>query len=249
MLLYVRSGEGIDTMRRKHITGILPMIFVVCGSSASAMEQEACLERLESVDQRIASGTYPDQNVQTAKQMRGSIMQSCAYLDEATFAQMMEGFEQLLPTRSESERLAHEEAKRTERAEQREIQRVEVEVKQKERAERERREAANKPKPLPVNEVLKRPPTARSVLAKTMNRDDGMYYVELKDWDTYQGKARILYATAPSREQFVAGIAQHHLYVIEADANGAVTHHRVMDMAIERVMAAGLRRGHDEVIL
>ena len=236
-------------MREKLLPGVLPMILVVCVSPASALEQEACLERLESVDQRIASGKYSDQNVQIARQMRGSIMQSCAYLDEATIGQMMEGFEQLLPTRSESERQAHEEAKRAERAELREVQRAEMEVRQKERAERERREAANKPKPLAVSEVLKQPPTAKSVLAKTINRDDGMYYAELQDWDTFQGKARILYSTAPSREQFVADTPQHHLYVIEADAKGVVNQRRVMDRPVGLVMAAGLRRGYDEIIL
>lgn len=249
VLLTVRIDEGINTMREKLLTGVLPMILLACVSSANAMETAACLGRLKSVDERIASGEYSDQSVQVAKQMRDSIMQSCAYLSDATITPMMEGFEQLLPTRSEAEQQAHEEAKKAERSEQRDAQRAELAVRQQERAERKRREAANKPKPLLVSDILKRPPTARSVLAETIDRDDGMYYAELQDWDTFQGKARILYSTAPSREQFVAGTAQHHLYVIEADTSGVLTQRRVMDMPIQRVVAAGLRRGYDEVIL
>ena len=229
--------------------GILLVVLSACLSSAMALDPEACQERLKSVDDRIASGKYSAQNVQTAQQMRDSIMQSCAYLDEATVGQMMEGFEQLLPTRSEAERQAHEEAKRTERAEQLEVRRAELEVSRKERAERERKEAALKPKPLPISEVLKRPPTAKSVFGEFVDRDDGMYYAKIHDWDLYRDKVRVLYATDPANYQFVRGESKQHIYVIESDAKGNIAQKQVTATTTFGLLAAGLRRGHDEVIL
>ena len=236
-------------MRKIFPRVVLSTILVMCFSSAVAMEPEACLDRLKSVDDRIASGRYSDQNVQMANQMRDGIMQSCAYLDEATIAQMMEGFEQLLPTRSEAERQAHEEAKRTERAEQLEVRRAELEVSRKERAERERKEAALKPKPLPVSEVLKRPPTAKSLGGEFVDRDDGMYYARIYDWDLYRGKVRVLYATDPANYQFAQGASKQHIYVIESDAKGNVAQKQVTATTTFGLLAAGLRRDHDEVIL
>ena len=227
--------------------GILLLVLSAWLPSAMALDPEACQERLKSVDDRIASGKYSAQNVQMAQQMRDSIMQSCAYLDEATIGQMMEGFETLLPTKSEAERQADKDAKRVERAAQRDIERAELEVRRKERAERERREAAVKP--LPVSEVLKRPPTAKSLGGEYVGRDDGMYYATIYDWDLYQDKVRVLYVTNPSREQYVRDRRQHFVYVVEADANGSVTQHDVTGEPTDRIAAAGLRRGHDEVII
>ncbi|MGB5448263.1 MAG: hypothetical protein WBM80_05000 [Woeseiaceae bacterium] len=214
---------------------------------AIALEPEACQERLKSVDDRIASGKYSAHNVQMAQQMRDSILQSCAFLDSATVDKMMEGFENLLPTRSEAERQAASDPKRAEREEQQDIERAELEVRRRERAEREQREAAVKPQP--VSEVLKRPPTANSLGGEYVGRGDGMYYANIYDWDLYRDKLRVLYVTNPSRDQYVRDRRQHFVYVIEADANGSVTQHDVTGEPTARIAAAGLRHGHDEAII
>ncbi|MGB5490346.1 MAG: hypothetical protein WBM76_05910 [Woeseiaceae bacterium] len=234
-------------MQKTLSKGFLLLVLSACMPSAMALDPDECEARLKSVDDRIASGKYSAQNVQMAQQMRDSILQSCPYLDDATVDKMMEGFENLLPTRSEAERQAASDAKRAERAAQRDIERAELDVRRKERAEREQREAAVKP-PL-VSEVLTRPPTANSLGGEHVDRRDGMYYAKIYDWDLYQDKLRVLYVTNPSRDQYVRDRRQHFVYVIEADANGSVTQHDVTGEPTARVATAGLRRGYDEVIL
>jgi hypothetical protein len=223
---------------------IILIALTVWLSPVTALEQEACQERFKSIDERIESGKYSDQNVQLAKQMRDSILQSCGFLDEASINKMMEGFEQLMPTKSAAERQADQDAKREERDAQRDAERKELEAK---RAERERNKVVTE-KP-PVSEVLKRPPTAKSLGGKFVDRDDGMYYAEIKDWDLYRGKARVLYATSPSKEQHALGNSKQHFYVIESSANGKVAQKHVTDTTTFGLLAAGLRRGHDELIL
>ncbi|MGB5576122.1 MAG: hypothetical protein WBM88_01795 [Woeseiaceae bacterium] len=226
---------------------ILLVVLSGCLPAAMALDPEACQERLKSVDDRIASGKYSAQNVQMAQEMRDSIMQSCALLDEATVGQMLEGFEYLLPTKSEAERQADDDARRAERSEKRDAQRAELELKRAERAERERREAlVEKPS---VSEVLKRPPTAKSTFGEFIDRDDGMFYVEIEDWDTQEGKVRVLYSTSPSHLQLRSPDKKTHVYVIEADAKGGVKQYHVTASETLGLLAAGLRRGHDEVVL
>jgi hypothetical protein len=226
---------------------ILLVVLSGCLPAAMALDPEACQERFKSVDDRIASGKYSAQNVQMAQQIRDSIMQSCANLDEATISKMMEGFEYLLPTKSDAERQADRDAGRAERSAQRDIQRAELKVKRAERAERERREAlVEKPS---VSEVLKRSPTAKSVFGEFVDRDDGMFYVEIEDWDTHEGKVRVLYSTSPSHLQLRSPDKKTHVYVIEADVNGGVKQYHVTASETLGLLAAGLRRGHDEVIL
>ncbi|MGB5334906.1 MAG: hypothetical protein WBN07_04755 [Woeseiaceae bacterium] len=239
--------KGAFIMQKILFKGILLLVLSACSSSAMALDPEACQERLKSVDDRIASGKYSAQNVQMAQQMRASIMQSCAYLDDATIGQMLEGFENLLPTRSEAERQAANDAKRAEREAQRDIERAELEARREERADRERKQAAVKQPP--VSDVLKRPATARSLGGDFVARDDGMYYASIYDWDLYKDKVRVLYVTNPSRDQFVRDRRQHYIYVVEADADGAFTQHDVIGEATDRIATAALRRGYDEVIL
>lgn len=242
-------------MREKGLAGILPVILLVCVGSASALEPAACRERLKSVDERIASGKYSDQNVQVAQQMRGSIMQSCAYLDEATIAQMMEGFEQLLPSRSAAEREAYEESRRADRKAKRETQRAELEVKRAERArfEEERRKLeAQKP---PVPAVLKQPPTGKSKMGRFVDRDDAMHNIAILDWDHNNEKARILYETNPlfhsdpALNQSNLAEAARHYYVVEMDDSGNRMQHHVRKLPLDRHAVVALRPGHDELVV
>lgn len=76
-----------------------------------AFGQSDCTEELKEIDESIASGKYPETNVQIAKQLRISMIQVCSLLDEETLAQMMAGIEDLLPTKSEEQRRADKKAK------------------------------------------------------------------------------------------------------------------------------------------
>ena len=77
-----------------------------------AMAQATCGERLAEIDERIASGNYPEYNVQLAKTMRDSMAQMCGMFDEQTLDQMMDGFEDVLPVKTEEEKRAEREEKK-----------------------------------------------------------------------------------------------------------------------------------------
>jgi hypothetical protein len=47
------------------------------------LAQPACEERLKEIDERIATGDYPEQNVQLARTMRESMAQMCGMLRRA----------------------------------------------------------------------------------------------------------------------------------------------------------------------
>jgi len=245
------NHKGIFIMQETLAKGIVLAVLTACLSSAMALDQEACQERLKSVDERIESGKYSDQNVQMAKQMRDSIMQSCAYLDEATIAQMMEGFEQLLPTRSEAEREAYEETRRAEREVQRETQRAAQEVKRAERAraEAERLEKASQKLPVPV--VLNQPPTGKTRMGRYVDRDDTMPHLTIHDWDHHNGNVRILYESYLSYQTRQAPAhARSYFYVLEANADKVISQHLVAEKPpSEYIVVARLRHGYDEVIL
>jgi hypothetical protein len=230
--------------------GILLLVLSAWLPSAMALDPEACQERLKSVDDRIASGKYSAQSVQMAQQMRDSIMQSCAYLDDATIGQMMEGFENLLPTRSEAERQAYEEAKRAKRQAQVETQRAELETKRAERSkveEKRRKLEAQKP---PVPAVLKQPPTGKTRMRRFVDRDDTMPHLTIHDWDHHNGNARILYETYLTWVTRQAPPdARRHFYVLEANADNVISQQHVAEMPPSGYIAAArLRHGYDEVI-
>lgn len=230
-------------MRYALLHNLLITSCITLASSVHAMEPADCLERLRPIDEQIASGKYPEQNVQIAKQMRAQIVQTCSYIDEAHFDQMMAGFEQLLPTKSETEREADREAIRLERKAKRERQSAELDAKRAAKVSQ-----AVEAKTLPVSDVLKRPPTGKTAIAKFIDRDDGMQMVTILDWDRYEGKSRVLYMSRPSRDQLNSPDAMNHYYVLVCDTDGRISQYPVRDMPLDRTVTAGLRGGHDEVI-
>jgi hypothetical protein len=214
-------------------------------TSAFAIDQDECIKRLEPFDQRIASGNYPAQNLEIAKMAREQFLQSCPFLDEATLAQMLDSFDQLLPTGTEAEIEAAREARREERRAERKQQRAELEAKRAARAEARPQEVQLPP----VSPALKAPPTAKTTVARFIGRDDAMAMVDVLDRDRFNGKTRLLYIARPSREQFRVPAAMNHYYVVEADLNGDIVQHHVAAIPLERTNTAALRRGHDEIIL
>ena len=210
---------------------------------AFGLEQADCQERLKSVDERIESGNYPAQNVQMARQFRTMVMQSCAFIDEAQLADMMESVEQLLPTGTEAEQEAAREAKRVERKAELERERTEMEA---------RRAARDAERPggtqLPVSPILAAPPVGETRVARFVGRDDAMAMVDILDQDRYEGRLRLLYIARPSRDQVRLPQAKNHYYVVEAGSGGDLLQRQVAALPLGRTATAALRRGHDEII-
>lgn len=145
------------------------MLAIGIAGNVAAVSDSECNDAINDIDARIKSGKYSHQNVNAAKQMRDSLRQSCGFLDATMLEKMMEGFEQILPTRSEAERQAYEEAKRKEREARREKQKAEREAKEAESASQQ-----VGIKKIPVSEVLKKPPTATTAIARFIDRNDDM---------------------------------------------------------------------------
>jgi len=225
------------------------ILFVVFFSArAMALDPEACNAAAKNIDDRISAGNHPEQNVAIATQMRDGIVQSCAFLDEATLASMLQGLDQLLPgadggsappQKSDAEREAEREAQRAEAAER--------------RAEREKRRAATRAREEAeqnlVSDVVRKPPTGRTAKGQLMNRPDTMWRASIVDWDIYENKARLLYETSPSREQGRLPVAARHFYVVEFERNDNIVQHHIVETKLARTVTAGLIRGRDEIIL
>ncbi|MBT8084978.1 MAG: hypothetical protein KJN72_07125 [Woeseia sp.] len=228
----------------KFIIQIISLVLVIgfAGNVAAVSESE-CNDAINDIDSRIESGKYSDQNVSMAKLMRDSIRQACGFIDAAALEKMMEGFEKVLPTRTEAENQAYEEAKRKEREAQREKQRAELEAKRAEGASQQ-----VETKKTPVSDVLKKPPTATTAIAKFIDRNDDMRNVLILDWDLYKNALRVLYVSYPVQNQEGLPTAKSYYYVLICDADGKITQHHVTDMPLPRLETAGLRPGHDEVI-
>jgi hypothetical protein len=194
--------------------------------------QGNCDAELEEIDRRIASGNYPEMNVELAKQMRGSIAQMCGMLDPTLRAQMMEGIEEILPTKSEAEQRAEREAKRA--------------AAESARAAREAEAAARK---VPDSGADKLVASGRSVASGFVDRAEDMLHFWVWDWDVYRGNARVLYMTQPSRVQYGRPDWSRNIYVVEIGADGQTTQHLVASKQAHENWTVALRRGHDEVIL
>ncbi len=233
---------------RKFIIQMISLVLVtgVVGNVAAVSETE-CNAAISDIDARIESGKYSDQKVNVAKQMRDSVSQSCGFLDAATLEKMMEGFEQLLPTRSAEEQEAVAAQKKKERKALREKQRKELEAKRAEQAELEKNRVPEKVLPIPA--VLQKPPTGSTLKAQYIARDEGMREAVIHDYDIYKGKARILYVTRPSQQQYGREDARVRIYVIEADKKGNVVQHLVAVMPKERMIVGQLRPGSDELVV
>ena len=200
----------------------------------SAMAQADCDQLSVEIEERIASGKYPDFNVQLAQQMLASFTQTCGMMDADTREAMFESFEGILPTKSEEER----KTERRERA-------------AKAKAAREARKLAkreaelNKP---PVNPVILAPPTARSVAAQLIDRDDIMFHAWIWDWDIFNGNLRVLYSSYPDRTQYGLPDWKFHVYVAEMTPAGDITHRLITSKQANDHSALAFRRGHDEII-
>ena len=198
-----------------------------------AMAQADCSEEIAVIDERIAAGNFPQQNVQIARQLQDSLQQMCAFLDDATKAAFMEQFEDLLPTKPKEERQAERRARADERKAIRNA--------------RKRAEAARTP--APQNAVLQALPTAKTLGGHFVERPDPMYHLWIWDWDTFNGKLRILYLSHPDRTQFGLPDWKSYVYVVEISTDGTSVQHMVTSkQEIFNFGGLALRRGHDEIL-
>jgi hypothetical protein len=210
------------------------LTLIACLLPVSALAQATCEERLAEIDERIASGKYPDYNMQLAKTMRESMAQMCGMFDEQMLDQMMDGFEDVLPVKTEEEKLAERKAK--------------GEVAAASRAARKEAEAAReRARPSSGLENVTR--SDRSVASGFIDRDEDMLHFWTWDWDIYKGNARVLYMTQPSRVQYGQPDWTRSVYVVETTPDGRSTQYLITRKQAHERWTVALRRGHDEVIL
>lgn len=230
------------------LRSIVLLSVVFLSAPALALDPAACSAAAKEIDNRLAAGNHPQQNVAIATQLRDGIMQQCSFLDEFTVGQMMLGLDQLLPDGSAGSAVPQESA--AEREAEREAQRAEADQRQVERekrraAKRAREEAEQKL----VSDVLRKPPTGQSAKSQFMGRQDKMWGASIVDWDVYKNRARLLYTTRPSREQGRLADAARHYYVVEIDRDDNIVQHHVAETTPGRTVTAGLIRGRDEIML
>jgi len=193
-----------------------------------------CSADIADIEARSATGKYPEYNVNLARQMLASMTQLCGMMDEGTRTAMFDGFEDILPTKSEEERRAERKVKSAEA-------RVAREARKREKAEAVR----NKPA---VSPVLIAAPTARTVATKLFDRNDVMYHVWIWDWDTYEGDLRVLYSSFPDRTQYGLPDWKFHVYVARMSPSGETSHHLITSKQASDHYGLVLRRGHDEIL-
>ena len=191
-----------------------------------------CDDELAEIDRRIESGSYPEMNVQLAKTMRDSFAGMCGMLDDATRAQMMEGIEEILPTRSAEEQQAVNESRRA-AAE----------------ASREARRTAEAEQVRPDSGLSDATASGESVASGFVDRAEDMLRLWIWDWDVFNGNARVLYETRPSRVQLGRPDWMTWVYVVEITPDGTSTQRIITSKQAHEHAALALRRGHDEVLL
>jgi hypothetical protein len=224
------------------------LCLALLGAPAMALDPDACNAAVKQIDERIAAGDHPQQNVAIAGQLREGIMQSCGYLDETTLAQMLAGLDQLLPSEDGASVAPQQSA--AEREAEREAQRAEADRRQAERKKRRAAKRAREEAELKlVSDAVRQAPTARSTASRVMNRPDRMWGASIVDWDVHESKGRLLYETWPSREQARNADAARHYYVVEFDRNDNVEQHHVLETNLARTVTAGLIRGRDEIVV
>jgi hypothetical protein len=198
------------------------------------LAQEDCSEEIAEIDRRIESGQYPDYNVEMATQMRSALAELCPFMTSDSRAAMMENLETVLPTKSEAERRAEQQARSAEL-----------------KAEREARKAAEakakKARAALVSPVVRTPPTARTIAATYLDRDERMYYTYAWDWEVHNGNLRLLYCSSPDRGQFAQPDWTVNVYVAEMTPEGEVTHRHIVGEQASDPVGYALRRGHDEL--
>jgi hypothetical protein len=194
--------------------------------------QTECDAEIAEIDRRIATGNYDEMNVELARQMRNSLQQMCGMLDDSMRAQIMEGVEDVLPTRTEDEKRAIREEKRASAE-----------------ASREARKAAEASQSMPDSGLNGITPSGHSLASGFVDRDEDMLHFWVWDWDVFQGKARVLYMTQPSRVQYGQPDWTRNVYVVEITPDGRSTQHLITQKQAHERWTVALRRGHDEVIL
>jgi hypothetical protein len=197
-----------------------------------AQAQGDCGKELAEIDRRLESGKYAETNVQIAKGIRDSLAGMCSMMDEATLAQMMEGIEEVLPTRTDEEQRAIKEAKSAVAE-----------------ASREARKAAEASRSGPGSGIGGVDGSGASVASGFVNRSEDMLRLWIWDWDIYNGNARVLYETLPSRTQLGRPDWRTWVYVVEISPNGKTTQRVITSKQAHENSALALRRGHDEVLL
>jgi hypothetical protein len=197
----------------------------------AALAQSDCSAEVAEIEKRIATGNYPDQNVELARKMRETMKQLCTYTDEATRAEMVE---RILPTKTEEDRRA-----------ERKVRSAQAKAERSARKREKQLAEMNKPA---VSPVLLAPPTAKSLGAQLVDRDDIMYHAWLWDWDTYKGNLRVLYSSFPDLTQYGLPDWKFHVYVAQMTPAGKVTNHHVSSKQANDHAALALRRGYDEIL-
>jgi hypothetical protein len=191
-----------------------------------------CDAELAEIDRRIATGTYPDMNVELARQMRNSLEQMCGMLDDSMRAQMMEGIEEVLPTMTPEEQRADKAAKKAAAV-----------------AARDERQSARPASAQPGTTSSAVPQTGRSIASGFVDRAEDMLHFWIWDWDEFDGKARVLYMTQPSRVQYGEPVWSRNIYVVEIGVDGKSTQRLITSKQAHENWTVALRRGRDEVIL
>jgi hypothetical protein len=202
---------------------------------AAVAAEPDCSAAIAEIDRRIATGDYPAQNVQIAQQMKQSLSSMCAFVDQGTLDAMMESVEDLLPTKTEEERLAERRARSAELKAERDTRKA---AEAQAQAAREAR----------VSPIVRAAPTGRRVAAKLLNRGEVMYHTWTWDRDIHEGNLRVLYSSFPDRTQYGLPDWTLNVYVAEMTPDGAVTHRHVTGRQSSDHTALALRRGHDEVL-
>jgi len=191
-----------------------------------------CSKELAEIDRRLESGNYAEMNVQIAKGIRDSLAGMCGMMDEATLAHMMEGVEEVLPTRTEEEQRAVREAKSA--------------VAEASRAARKAAEASRSAPDSGIKDVDS---SGASVASGFVDRSEDMLRFWIWDWDLHNGNARVLYETLPSRTQLGRPDWRTWVYVVETTPDGKSTQRVITSKQAQENSALALRRGHDEVLL
>ncbi|TFH48381.1 MAG: cysteine--tRNA ligase, partial [Bacteroidia bacterium] len=167
-------------------------------------------------------------------QYRSTLEQLCDYLDDATRQAMVDDLDELLSTKSKEELQADRRART---------------AKEKNRREGSKRAAAQAEQEKPiVSAVLRGAPTAKSLAAQFIVRPEDMVTLWIWDWDTFDGKMRVLYTTTPALQQLGRPDWQQYVYVVETTAQGIATQHLITSKHAQDHEALALRRGHDEII-
>jgi hypothetical protein len=222
-------------MSRSLPNRFLILLVMLVLSPLTAGAEADCSKELAIFDERIASTKGSDLNVQLALQYRSTLEQMCSLLDDAAKQAMLDGLDELLPTKSKDELRAE---RRARSAEQKALR----------KARKRAKAQAEQNQPI-VSAVLRAPPTAEPLAARFMDRPEDMVRLWIWDWDRSGDKLRVLYTTLPALQQLGRPDWQQYVYVVEMSAEGVARQQLVTSKQAQDHAALALRRGHDEILL